>query len=106
MVVNYIMMMVILLFQVHIESFIVVSMYPYAFKLSIGDLKFKLYSKLPHVFFKPRQNSMTLLSVGIQESVDEPVRSSRISSTKSLGREAKKPNSFVSLKDVAGECIG
>ena len=83
-------MLMIILFPVFIESFMV-SMYPHAFKISIG------YSKLPRAF-EPRQKSRKLLSV----SVNEPVGSNRKSSS-NIGRKAKKSKMSISVKGIAGE---
>ena len=75
--------MMILLFQVNIESFKMMHMYPYAFTVSISDLKFNSYSKRPH-FVQQRQNSMSLLSGGMQDAVDEPVDSERQQTSSSM----------------------
>jgi hypothetical protein len=95
---KYIMTMI-LLFQVNIESFKMMHMDPYAFTVSISDLSFNSYSKRPH-FVEQRQNSMSLLSGGMQDAVDEPVDSER--------QKTKEPtSSSMSLlaNGVAGEYL-
>jgi hypothetical protein len=95
---KYIMTMI-LLFQVNIESFKMMHMDPYAFTVSISDLSFNSYSKRPH-FVNQRQNSMSLLSGGMQDAVDEPVDSER--------QKTKEPtSSSMSLlaNGVAGEYL-
>jgi hypothetical protein len=86
--------------KVSIESFKMMHMHPYAFTVSISDLKFNSYSKRSH-FVQRRQNSMSLLSGGMQDAVDEPVDSERQQTRKLTSSSSMS----LSANGVAGEYL-